>query len=158
MHYFFTKEDLDVLNREISAVCDHIKDAGKEMGLSCQEGAETFHDNFAYEQGERDQNMWSNRLRQLIRIRNNAKVVAPGPSQGKVSMGRLVTIRDLSSGEGKTFRIGSYMIFDVEKEGSIRTLSYSAPMSKALIGANEGEEREAFFGGKKHRFKVVKVE
>ena len=158
MHYFFVNKDFDDLNREIATTCDRIKDAGKEMGLSCQEGAETFHDNFAYEQGQRDQEMWSNRLRQLVRIRNNAKVIIPGSTQGQVRIGRLITVRDLGSGKEKTFQIGSYMIFADMEEGAVPVLSYDAPLPKALIGAKEGEGREAFFGGRKHHFKVVKIE
>lgn len=156
MHYFFTKEDFDSLNREIGDACDHIKDAGKEIGRSYGEGHETSHDNFAYEQGQRDQEMWSNRVRQLVLIRNNVKIAVPGPNQGQVRIGRLVTIRDLSSGTEKVFRVGSYMVF-VETD-DIPTLSYDAPLPKALIGAKEGEEREAFFGGEKHRLEIIKIE
>jgi transcription elongation GreA/GreB family factor len=158
VHYFFVKKDFDDLNQEIAATCDRIKDAGKEMGLSCQEGAETFHDNFAYEQGQRDQEMWSDRLRQLVRVRNNVRVIVPGPNHGQVRIGRLITVRDLSSGKEKVFRVGSYMIFKGKEVDDILTLSYDAPLPKALIGAKEGEKREAFFGGKRHHFEVVKID
>ena len=156
MHYFFTKSDFDALNNEITGVCDRIKDAGKEMGLSCQEGAETFHDNFAYEQGQRDQEMWSDRVRELVRVRNNAQIITPGLNIGQVRIGRLITVRDLDSGAEKVFRVGSYMVF--EETNDPPTLSYDAPLPKSLIGAKEGEEREAFFGGEKHHLKVVKIE
>lgn len=66
--YYFLKEDFEALNAEINKIADKIKEIGKEMGKSCQEGAETFHDNFAYEDGERQQYMWSGRIRELIRI------------------------------------------------------------------------------------------
>lgn len=158
MHYFFTKEDFDGLNHEIADACDRIKDAGKEMGLSCQEGAETFHDNFAYEQGQRDQEMWSDRVRELVQIRNHARIIVPGPNTGQVRIGRLVTVCDMSSGTEKAFRVGSYMVFVESNGDDIPTLSYDAPLPKALIGAKMGEEREAFFGGEKHHLEVVKIE
>lgn len=156
MHYFFTKEDFDGLNREIAVACDRIKDAGKEMGLSCQEGAETFHDNFAYEQGQRDQEMWSDRVRELVQVRNNAQIIVPGPNNGQVRIGRAITVRDLHSGTEKVFRVGSYMIFVETTDPP--TLSYDAPMPKSLIGAREGEERFSFFGGERHHLEVVKIE
>ena len=158
MHYFFTKEDFDALNQEILACCDRIKDAAREMALSCQEGADTFHDNFAYEQGERDQMMWSNRVRELIRIRNNVKIITLGPNDGRVSIGRIVQIRDLNSGEIQIFKVGSYMVFDNEEESDLPIFSYEAQLLKTLIDAKVGEEREVSLGGKKHRFVVVKIE
>ena len=158
MYYYFTKEGFNALNAEIGTICDRIKEAGREMGISCQEGAETFHDNFAYEQGERDQTMWSNRLRQLVKIRNQVRVVDPGQSRGKVSLGRTVTIRDLSSEKERTFRIGSYMVLGSASESGVEVLSYDAPLPKALIGAREGETRVAHFGGRNHHLEVVKVE
>jgi len=158
VHYFFTKKDFEGMNREIANTCDRIKDAGREMGLSCQEGAETFHDNFAYEQGQRDQEMWSDRVRGLVQIRNHAQIITPGENIGQVRIGRVVTVRDLSFGTEKVFRVGSYMVFRESEEDEIPTLSYDAPMPKSLIGAKEGEEREAFFGGEKHHLEVVKIE
>lgn len=157
MHYFFTKEDFDGLNREIGDACDRIKTAGKEVGLSCSEGAETFHDNFAYEQGQRDQEMWSNRVRELVHIRNNARIIVPGENTGQVRIGRLVKVRDLSSDTERIFRVGSYMVF-LETQDEVPILSYDAPLLKSLIGAKEGDKREAFFGGEKHHIEVVKIE
>ena len=102
MIHYFLEEDFRGLNQEIAHICDKIKDAGREMGLSCQEGAETFHDNFAYEEGERQQYMWSKRLREIIAIRNNSRVVTPDSGTTRVSLGKKVTIRDNATGETKT--------------------------------------------------------
>lgn len=156
--YYFLKEDFDVLLQEIKAIDDCIKLAAKEMGLSCQYSSETFHDNFAFEQAERDRNMWSNHIHKLIEVRNNANIIVPGPNQGKVSIGRTVKIRDLSSLIEKTFQIGSYMILNTKKTKETMKLSYDAPLPKALIGAKEGDQRETFLGGKKHCFLILKVE
>src|SRR3989344_1351490 len=135
---YFLEEDFRGLNQEIAHICDKIKDAGREMGLSCQEGAETFHDNFAYEEGERQQYMWSKRLREIIAIRNNSRVVTPDSGTTRVSLGKKVTIRDNATGETKTFKIGSFMVFSQETE----TISYPAPLARLVIGAEAGEMRE----------------
>ncbi len=157
-YYFFTKEDFDALNKEIEITCDRIKDAGKEIGRSYSEGHETDHDNFAYEQGQRDQLMWSDHVRKLILIKNKARVISPGSNQGEVRIGRLVTICDLNSSKEEVFLVGSYMVFGETQENDTPVFSYNAPLVKALIGAKEGEERDAFFGGKKHSLKIVKIE
>ena len=158
MRYYFTREDFDILLREIESVDDRIKLAAKEMGLSCQQSSETFHDNFGFEQAERDRGMWSNHIRQLMEVKNNAEIIVPGPNQGKVRMGRMVKILDLDTKDEKTFRVGSYMILNAEKADGTSTLSYDAPLPKALLGAGEGDYREVLFGGEKHRYVILKIE
>lgn len=151
--YFFTRDDFELLNEQIEKICEKIKEIGKEMGKSCQEGAETFHDNFAYEDGIRQQYMWSNRLRELIRIRNNSRVVTPDPEGNSIGLGRRVTIRDELTGEVKTFKVGSYMSL-----GDTEAISYNTPFIRPLIGAKVGETREIMIGSRHKIFKILKIE
>jgi len=153
--FYFLREDFEGLNAQIDKICEKIKEIGQEMGRSCKEGAETFHDNFAYENGERQQYMWSTRLRELIRIRNNARVVTPEGRSDKVSIGRTVTIRNETADEVQILKIGSYMVF---KERSQNVISYNAPLARLLIGAEVGERREGNIGGKKKIFQIIKIE
>lgn len=152
---FFLKKDFEALTQEINSVCDRIKEAGKEMGISCQEGAETFHDNFAHEDGERQQHMWSNRLRQLIVIRNNARVVSPNATPNCVSLGMTVVVKDEDTNELFTFKIGSYMTFGDEDPAII---SYNSPLARALIRAEAGETRKAIAKGRLRTFEIVSIE
>ena len=97
--------------------------------------------------------MWLNRLRELIHIRNNARVIQPDPQGDKVSIGRVVTIQDATTGETQTFKIGSYMIFKEKEE-----ISYNAPLVRMLIGAEVGDERTGKIGGKQKTFRIIKIE
>jgi len=153
--YYFLKDDFDELNDQILKICDKIREIGQEMGSSCKEGAETFHDNFAYEDGERQQFMWSKRLRELIGIRNNARVISDDQVTDSVSLGRTVTIRDEISGETQIAKIGSYMVL---KCGEMKTISYNSPLARILIGAKVGEKKEGFIGGKKRGYSILKIE
>jgi len=153
--FYFLKEDFEELNAQIEKLCKKIREIGQEMGKSCQEGAETFHDNFAHEDGERQQYMWSNRLRELIRIRNNACVVDPDSRDDKISIGRLVTIEDEATGKTSTFRIGSYMVLKVQERS---TFSYNSPLVRMLIGAKKDETRKGVVAGKKKVFQILKIE
>jgi len=154
--YYFLKKDFEALNVEIERIADKIKEIGKEMGKSCQEGAETFHDNFAYEDGERQQYMWSGRIRELIRIRNQARVLLDPPKGDTVSIGRTVTVEDEHTGETRAIKIGSYMVLSKEEDEEV--ISYNAPLARMLIGARVGDTREAVIAGKKKRFRVLKIE
>jgi transcription elongation GreA/GreB family factor len=154
MPHLFLPADFERVNAQIEDLVGRMKALGQEMGLACQEGAETFHDNFAYEDGERQQRMWGERLRQLIQVRNNAIVVSPTEFEGVVSIGRRVTVRDVGSGEFRSFRVGSYWVFD-DRDGSI---SYQAPIVRPLLGARVGELRESRIGGALREFEIVAIE
>ena len=151
MEFYFLAHDFEKLNKQISGISDKIREIGHEMGISCQEGAETYHDNFAYEDGERQQFMWSSRLKELIKVKNYARVVTPGTLPTRVALGSSVAFVDLDSGEEKVFSIGSYMTFDQD------SVSYAAPLGKILVGAVPGEERSGLIAGKRRRFEVLEI-
>ncbi|MEK7588912.1 MAG: GreA/GreB family elongation factor [Patescibacteria group bacterium] len=153
MYYYFLPKDFEELNIKIIDICEKIKEIGKEMGRSCQEGAETFHDNFAHEDGTRQQAMWSNKLREMIRIRNNSRIITLDKNIYRVSIGRNVRIKDLSTEEEKILKIGSYIVFTGEN-----TISYNSPLARLLIGAKIGDLREGTLGGKSHEFEILSIE
>jgi transcription elongation GreA/GreB family factor len=150
--FYFLLEDFEALNARILEISNRIRDIGREMGLSCQEGAETFHDNFAYEDGERQQRMWSRRLRELVLIRNQAKVVSPRSLGDQVALGCTVTVRD-EKNTMRRLRIGSYMVFSSDD-----TISYHAPVGRLLIGARHGETREGRIGNEIREFTILSID
>lgn len=152
--YYFLKKDFDALNTEIEKIADKIKEIGHEMGKSCQEGAETFHDNFAYEDGERQQYMWSTRLRELIRIRNQARVLLEPPKGDTATIGRTITVEDENTGETLIMKIGSYMVL-ANEEGEV--ISYNAPLARMLVGGRVGDIRESVIAGKKKSFRILEI-
>lgn len=153
--YYFLKEDFEELGKEIEKICDKIKEIGQEMGRSCKEGAETFHDNFAYEDGERQQYMWSNKLRELINIRNNSRIVETPQQTEKVSIGKIVTVLDQTTNDVKTFKIGSYMIFKQKKESKV--ISYNSPLARLFINSQIGDIKKGMIGGKNNVFKILNI-
>lgn len=149
MHKFLLA-DYKRLEEEIDKLKTRIREIGKDMGDSCKEGAETFHDNFAYEQGERDQRMWSQKLRELERIKNLIQIVGP-VSSNKATIGKKVSIENCETGEKHSFVIGSYRTFDADR------ISYISPLAKLIIGASIGEKRAGEIGGSKQTFIVRDV-
>lgn len=151
MQYSFLAEDYAALDRQIENQKDRMRETGKEMGDSCKEGAETFHDNFAFEDGERTQRMISQRLRELTQIRNHARVVQPAPP-GRVGIGRTVILED-ESGEQHTYRVGSYMTFTPDDT----VVSYASPLARLLIGAKPGDIRKGVVAGQHKKYTVLEV-
>ncbi len=150
--YYFLKEDFEELNKQIDKLTSQIREIGQEMGKSCKEGAETFHDNFAFEDGERQQYMLSKRLVDLIRIRNGARIIFPESTGNKASIGRTLIIRDEQTKKTQKIKIGSYMVLK-EKE----TISYNSPLARVLIGAEAEETRIGKIGGKEKKYKIIEI-
>lgn len=152
MVFYFLEEDLKILDEQIERLTRKIKEIGKEMGESCQEGAETYHDNFAYEDGERQQTMWIKRVNELLKIRNAARIVRVGESAGHVGIGRIAVLVDQDTGAEKTICVSSFMTFNGEN-----TVSYEAPLARMIMGAEVGDVRSGMLGGKKKIFEIVEI-
>jgi len=155
MSYLFLDEDFIDFEKKLEENKERMEAALKRIGNSCKEASDTYHDNFGFEQAQRDAEMWSNRFRSLLSIRNNIEIVYPEDFlKDEVAIGRIVAIKDENSGEIKTFKIGSYMIVD-EKKNSV---SYDAPLSRLIMWAKVGDIREGKIGSKTRRFKIIKIE
>jgi len=150
MIYYFLKEDFDELNRKIHELIGRLKDISLESGKNCQEDRGIF----TFEEGERQKQMLSTRLRELIRIKNNAKIIIPSRANERVSIGKKVTFRDEANGIIKTYNIGSYLVL-INKEN---TISYATPIARLLIGAQIGEMRSGEIAGEKRDFYILKIE
>ena len=153
MRYYFLKEDYEALEQRISELVEKLREVGQDIGEACRQSAETYHDNFAYEEAERLSHLLSQRLRELLEIRDNAVVVNPPRKGDRVALGRKVTILDLESGKEQTFKVGSYLVL---RENGSR--SYRAPLVRLLIGAEVGDVCEGVVGGRHRAFEVVAIE
>jgi len=96
--------------------------------------------------------MISGRLREMIDIRNRARVVQPSRASDRVGIGRVVTVRD-DEDMVILFEVGSFMMFDGD-----RRVSYAAPLAKLLMGAEVGEVREGKIAGAERAFEVLRIE
>jgi transcription elongation GreA/GreB family factor len=151
MRHHFLAEDLDALDQRIADLKETIREVGRQMGEACEQGAETFHDNFGWEDGDRKMRMWTRRYRELVRVRELALVVEPVGDPEVVRMGRHVRFEDLDTGREQEVFIGSYLVFTRDR------ISCSSPLARLLIGAREGELREGTLGERKVTIEVLEV-
>ncbi len=150
--YFFLPEDWKKFEEQIEGLKARVREIGQDMGASCKEGAETFHDNFAYEQGERDQRMWAQRVRELTRIREMSRIVQLDyQHSNKVTIGKFVTVKGENSTE-ETFRIGSYLTFDDSS-----AIPYNSPLARLLIGGMLHEQKTGVVGGVLRTYTITKI-
>lgn len=130
-----------------------MRELGAQMGEACDQSSETFHDNFAYEDGERRQYMWGEELRKLTHMRDGADLVDPPRGAEVVRLGTRVTVQD---GEGRrtTFVVGSYATFGAGDE----IVSYHAPLARIVVGAEVGEVCEGVIRGRLVELEVLAIE
>ena len=151
MAYYFLREDLDILNQMIRRVHELVKDSGRQIGESCTEGAETYHDNFSYEEAVRTFSLNTARFMELIRIQGQIMLVEPDQNHKIVSIGSTVKILDMDTDELETFQIGSYLVF---REGAI---SYTSPLARLLLGASLGYIRKGIIGSREREFLILEI-
>ena len=151
MYYFFPN-DLSELKRKIKQIEARVREDGNDMGDSCNQSAETYHDNAPYEEALRSFELGVNRLSDLKRIEHQARLISLPLNAKTVSAGTVVTILDLDGNQEQIFRIGSYLVF------KDREISYRSPLAKLLIGAAVGDIREGKIGKVKKKFRILAIQ
>lgn len=151
--FYFLKEDLDELDNKITEIKKRLEKIGKEIGESCNQSSETWHDNFGFEEGRRQQDMWSKQMSDMLEIRSKAIVIDHNIKNNRVIVGSLVEFEDMATGEIQAYKISSYMILK-QRHGFI---SYDSPLSKILMGGTAGEEKKGEIAGKEKIFKILKI-
>ncbi|HEY9584763.1 MAG TPA: GreA/GreB family elongation factor [Candidatus Paceibacterota bacterium] len=153
MPYYFLAPDLVSLEAQIDSLRQRIREAGSRKSASVQ-GGDTFHDNGAFEEAEREQQMWSTRLHELVQIRNGARVATSEISKkDSVRIGSEVVLRDNTAGETLRLKIGSFMTFDDDPN----VMSYNSPLARLIIGAKVNEVRTGHIADQKKEFCVLEI-
>lgn len=143
--YLFTLQDYESLLAKMNDCLEQVKHHGREVGDSCAE-SDSWHDNFSYEEGLRQQGMWKTRYRQLQKIKENSEIVQ---NSGGEYIGIGATVEMEVNGEAMTKRIGSYMTFSDDD------LSYVSPLAQAIIGKGAGEQIKCLLGGKPTSIRII---
>ena len=133
---------------DFHAVCDTNADAAGAGDSS------VWHDNFAYEENQRQMHQLSLRVSELRRTLGNLQVVGVPRRPSRVQVGCAVSFRDADSGEEWTFTVAGFDDGNPE-QGRV---SYNSPMMRALMGAEVGEERAVNMGGGEKTIAIVSIQ
>lgn len=136
MRYYFLREDVKALGFRIEELRNRVKQLGKEQGIAAAQSTENFgHDDACQEVVTYDRNVILGQLQNLTAIMNQAEIIEPKCPMNAVRFGAIVGLSD-----GRTIRIGSYMIF--AEHFSPEHISYNSPLARAMLGKKVGEEFE----------------
>ena len=114
---------------KIVATNDDAADAGDNS---------VWHDNFAYEENQRQMHQWAQRFTEMEKIKSNMVIIDIDKNPEKVKIGCKVLVYECESDIEKTNEIAGYN----DGEPSLNRVSYNSPIAKALIGAEIGEVRK----------------
>ena len=106
MKYRLFPDELEEYKKRGEAVSAEYKDAGARCGEATSQSAETWHDNFEFEDASRAMELASKKLWEIQDILANSQIVRIVSDESIVSMGKTVSL--LVDGKEVTYTIGGY--------------------------------------------------
>ena len=140
----FLQPDLESLDAQITLMQSRIRAVKLEAQEGTEQSSESWHDNYVFEESQRQLKMLLNLLGGLSSARENAVVVYPPTDPQTVEVG--TTVEFLLDGNLDVISIGSYMVSDSLRDRDF--VSYEAPLAVCLLGLKPGETRLADLNGR----------
>jgi len=112
-----------------------------------------WHDNFAYEENQRQMHQLARRLRELEVAAARLIIVSPPRDPSVVSLGCAVRVRDVDANTERVWIIAGWEDGDTAES----RISYTSPLAQALLGAEEGDRRSLELATGRVRLEVLEV-
>ncbi len=151
--YEFLKKDLAGLESKLAEVSDELRKVNADAADWTRQSSETWHDNFGFEEGERQKRALMIRIDEIRRIKDGARVVMR-PTGESVAVGTRVTVVD-EGGSRQSFTVSSYMVLQKRIANEV---SYEAPIAKPLLSHQIGDEIEVRTGANLRVLEIVSIE
>jgi transcription elongation GreA/GreB family factor len=150
---WFMSADLEDLDATIDDVKQQIRAAKLEAQEGTEQSSESWHDNYVFEESQRQLRMLMNHLAGLSRTRERAILHDPETRPGIVGFGSCVRVR--IDGHEDELHIGSAMVFDrMREQGHI---SYQSPLAATLLGHPAGTRVQALINNTPRTIDIVAV-
>lgn len=147
---------LDLVKKKVE-VYEKLRQAQSQKGEAAEVGGNVWHDNFAFEELERQEHMLNKQIEDLNRIISQA-VEVPGRPTGNdmLQIGHLAHIYFKEDNETKIYMIGGYGESDLKASPPV--IEYGAPVIRHLFRKTEGTEAKVEIGGRKKTLILMKIE
>jgi len=129
-------------------VCDENAHAAGDGDTS------VWHDNFAYENNQREMHRLARRIVDTKKIIENIKVVEAPLSPETAQVGCVVILFDEEENRKWSFEIAGYQDGDIE-QGRI---SYNTPLMQKIVGGKKGDQYELFLNGKDREVVIIAIQ
>jgi len=148
-----TPRGADKLKEELARLKEERPKISREIGVAREHG--DLSENAEYHAAKEKQGLVEARIKDLEDKLSRAEVIEPSSlGGGKVRFGATVTLLNVESEEESTYQI----VGADEADLSQGTISISAPLARALIGKEAGDEVKVQLPGGARHYEVVGVE
>lgn len=145
-----TANGLKILNEQLKKQEELYLRLSKQKSEIAKVGGNDWHDNFSFEELERDQKRLEHRIMEIKHIIKNSQIVN-NFSTDAVGIGSVIIFE--MDGKEKKMKIGDY----VEASPSEGVVSYMSPIGQVMMGAVIGETRTFKLNGKNVLIKIKDI-
>lgn len=148
-----TPEGVNKLREELARLKEERPKISREIGIARDHG--DLSENAEYHAAKERQGMVEARIKDIEDKLARAEVIDPSKLNGsRVQFGATVTLLNIDTDEENTYRIVGAEEADIN-QGSI---SVSAPLARALIGKEVGDEVKVTLPAGRRNYEIVSVE
>lgn len=150
---YLTKFGVAAIRSKIAELEGKREQALAGAGEAARNDTNSYHDNFEYEEGMRQQEMFSQQLRNFWNLLEGA-VVAPEPANAdRVSLGHYVVVQRQDDRNQEAY------VLCGDGEGALfeNGCSISSPMGRTLLGMAKGETKTLQLGSRGVEVRVVEI-
>lgn len=150
-HLYLLPHEARLLAQTIADLKAKIAHEKLELGDSSGQSAETYHDNYPFEQATRQIQLYASRLAEYQAIDHHSIVIDPPREPRVVAIG---TVAKLAEDTGT---IRELIISGAVPASDARCVSYRSPLGQLLLQARMGETRAGQIGGLLQRYTIVAI-
>ncbi len=153
---YFLQDDLKALQDAIDVVRAQIRQVKAESAESVEQSSESWHDNYTFEDAQRQLRMLLNQLGGLSRALERAQLVEPPSDPQKGDVGVLVRFHDETTDALDEVLLGSSMVGP--RLSALGCVSYQSPLGALLYGARVGDVRRGRVGAREMHVVILALE
>lgn len=148
-----TPAGADKLRRELARLKEERPKISREIGVAREHG--DLSENAEYHAAKERQGMVEAQIKDIEDKLSRAEVIDPSKLSGsKVRFGAIVTLLNVDTDEESVYQI----VGADEADINAGTISISAPIARALIGKETGDEIKVDLPGGRRNYELVSVE
>jgi transcription elongation GreA/GreB family factor len=140
---YWTRVGLAALRRKLARLEEKLEQSLQNAGEAAQNSSNSYHDNFEYEEGMRQQEMLSSQIREIWATLRSVRPADDPASDDRVALGHCVSLRcgDAPAEELIVCGEGEASLFE-------NVCSLSSPLGHALLGMSRGQKRVFISGAR----------
>jgi transcription elongation GreA/GreB family factor len=152
VEYLMTRTGADALKKKIAVLEEKLRAVMKEKGHAAELDSNTWHDNFAFEEAQRQEQMLAFEIQRARAVLANARVIDVRKNLAVVTLGTKAKVEIMGRGM-RTVTIVGYGEADLDSG----CVAYNSPLGSCLIGAVAGDVRTYRVGERQFEVTVLEI-